>query len=311
MTRERRVVRVALDQHEELRIVLRARELVELAVGLVGPDLLRQRLDRARRDPAPCPPSPSGSPSPQSREPPSRLHPDISQAGALCIGREEERRWRSRSRGRGRAGTTGADPRPARAPARWRWPRRWGRFASTCSTTTGPASRSATSATSRSSRATSSTDTVTWIEVEGLGDERALRRIGEIFQIHPLALADAVNTPQRPKAESYENHDFLVCRMAQLARTRDRDRAGEPGDRPALGDHLPGGPARRLRSGPRAHPQQFADLPDGRGLPRLLAARHADRRLLPDRRVARRRARGGGGAGGGRARSSATRARST
>ena len=60
------------------------------------------------------------------------------------------------------------------------------------------------------------TDTVTWIEVEGLGDERALRRIGEIFQIHPLALADAVNTPQRPKAESYESHEFLVCRMAQL-----------------------------------------------------------------------------------------------
>jgi len=60
------------------------------------------------------------------------------------------------------------------------------------------------------------TDTVTWIEIEGLGDERALRRIGEIFQIHPLALADAVNTPQRPKAESYEHHELLVCRMAQL-----------------------------------------------------------------------------------------------
>jgi len=60
-------------------------------------------------------------------------------------------------------------------------------------------------------------DTVTWVEVEGLGDERALRRIGEIFEIHPLALADAVNTPQRPKAETFEKHEFLVCRMAQLA----------------------------------------------------------------------------------------------
>ena len=59
-------------------------------------------------------------------------------------------------------------------------------------------------------------DTVTWIEVEGFGDERALRRIGEIFEIHPLALADAVNTPQRPKAETFEKHEFLVCRMAQL-----------------------------------------------------------------------------------------------
>jgi magnesium transporter len=60
-------------------------------------------------------------------------------------------------------------------------------------------------------------DTVTWVEVEGIGDERALRRIGEIFEIHPLALADAVNTPQRPKAETYEHHEFLVCRMAQLS----------------------------------------------------------------------------------------------
>ncbi len=59
-------------------------------------------------------------------------------------------------------------------------------------------------------------DTVTWIEVEGVGDERALHRIGEIFEIHPLALADVVNTPQRPKAETYEHHEFLVCRMAQL-----------------------------------------------------------------------------------------------
>jgi magnesium transporter len=59
-------------------------------------------------------------------------------------------------------------------------------------------------------------ESVTWIEVEGLGDERALRRIGEIFEIHPLALADAVNVPQRPKTESYEHHEFLVCRMAQM-----------------------------------------------------------------------------------------------
>ena len=45
----------------------------------------------------------------------------------------------------------------------------------------------------------------------------ALRRIGEIFEIHSLALADAVNTPQRPKAETYEHHEFVVCRMAQLS----------------------------------------------------------------------------------------------
>src|SRR5512144_2260296 len=36
-----------------------------------------------------------------------------------------------------------------------------------------------------------------WIDVRGLGDEALLRRIGEIFSLHPLALADAVNLPQR------------------------------------------------------------------------------------------------------------------
>jgi len=57
---------------------------------------------------------------------------------------------------------------------------------------------------------------VAWIEVNGLGDEAGLRRIGELFGIHPLALADVVNVPQRPKVESYEGHDLLIAWMAQL-----------------------------------------------------------------------------------------------
>ena len=48
MVRERRIVRVALEQHEEPRVALRARELVQLALGLVRPNLLRERLNRTR-----------------------------------------------------------------------------------------------------------------------------------------------------------------------------------------------------------------------------------------------------------------------
>lgn len=59
-------------------------------------------------------------------------------------------------------------------------------------------------------------ESVTWIEVEGLGDEAGLQRIGEIFGIHPLALADVVNVPQRPKVEVYEGHDLVICAMALL-----------------------------------------------------------------------------------------------
>jgi len=54
---------------------------------------------------------------------------------------------------------------------------------------------------------------IAWIEVEGLADQPVLRRIGELFSIHPLALADLVNVPQRPKAETFDEHELVICRM--------------------------------------------------------------------------------------------------
>ena len=40
---------------------------------------------------------------------------------------------------------------------------------------------------------------ITWIDIQGLGDEGLLRRLADLFSIHPLVLADIVNVPQRPK----------------------------------------------------------------------------------------------------------------
>lgn len=54
---------------------------------------------------------------------------------------------------------------------------------------------------------------VRWIDVVGLGDAGTIQRIGEIFDLHPLALADVVNVNQRPKVEAYEKHLFIVTRM--------------------------------------------------------------------------------------------------
>jgi magnesium transporter len=54
---------------------------------------------------------------------------------------------------------------------------------------------------------------VTWVDVCGLGDEATLRKIGEIFSLHPLALEDIVNVPQRPKVEVYDAHLLLITRM--------------------------------------------------------------------------------------------------
>ncbi|HTF32740.1 MAG TPA: magnesium/cobalt transporter CorA [Myxococcota bacterium] len=60
------------------------------------------------------------------------------------------------------------------------------------------------------------TDRVSWIAIRGLGDEAGLRRIAETFEIHPLALADVVNVPQRPKFDAFETHDLVICRVATI-----------------------------------------------------------------------------------------------
>ena len=57
---------------------------------------------------------------------------------------------------------------------------------------------------------------VVWVNVDGLGDEDVLRRLAEMFTIHPLALADVTNVPQRPKVEQYAGAVFLVTHMLSL-----------------------------------------------------------------------------------------------
>ncbi len=61
---------------------------------------------------------------------------------------------------------------------------------------------------------------VTWVNVDGLGDEATLRRLAEIFGIHRLALEDVVSLGQRAKVEPYQDYLFVVGRMP----------AGEPGE---------------------------------------------------------------------------------
>jgi len=57
---------------------------------------------------------------------------------------------------------------------------------------------------------------ITWVDVRGLGDEPTLRAVGEIFGLHPLALENAVNVPQRAKSELYDGYQLLVARAPQL-----------------------------------------------------------------------------------------------
>jgi magnesium transporter len=57
---------------------------------------------------------------------------------------------------------------------------------------------------------------VTWVNVDGLGDAETIAAIGEEFGLHRLALEDVANVRQRPKVEHYEEHAYLVARMASL-----------------------------------------------------------------------------------------------
>jgi len=55
-----------------------------------------------------------------------------------------------------------------------------------------------------------------WVDVRGLGDEAVLRRIAEIFAIHPLALEDAVNVPQRAKVQEHPGHLQVISRVPRI-----------------------------------------------------------------------------------------------
>jgi magnesium transporter len=64
---------------------------------------------------------------------------------------------------------------------------------------------------------------VAWIDVTGFGDGTRLSRIGELLDIHPLAIADIVHTPQRPKFEQYGDRHLIVLQMGRPGAERPVD----------------------------------------------------------------------------------------
>ncbi|NJR52336.1 MAG: magnesium/cobalt transporter CorA [Leptolyngbyaceae cyanobacterium CSU_1_3] len=63
------------------------------------------------------------------------------------------------------------------------------------------------------------TESVSWVDLRGLGSEDVLTQLGEVFSLHPLLLEDIVNVPQRPKVEEYEDQLLLIARMVMLRRS--------------------------------------------------------------------------------------------
>jgi magnesium transporter len=59
---------------------------------------------------------------------------------------------------------------------------------------------------------------VCWVNVNGLADTDRIKEVAETFEVHSLALEDIVNVHQRPKVEIYDEHLFVVARLASYER---------------------------------------------------------------------------------------------
>ncbi|MEE4241396.1 MAG: magnesium/cobalt transporter CorA [Desulfopila sp.] len=60
------------------------------------------------------------------------------------------------------------------------------------------------------------TESITWINIDGLHDVSVIEKIGAHFGIHPLIMEDIANTGQRPKLEIGDSAVFLSIKMLYL-----------------------------------------------------------------------------------------------
>lgn len=54
---------------------------------------------------------------------------------------------------------------------------------------------------------------VIWVDVRGLADTAFISQVGQLFGVHELSLEDVINVHQRPKAEDFSDHAFIVLRL--------------------------------------------------------------------------------------------------
>ena len=56
---------------------------------------------------------------------------------------------------------------------------------------------------------------ITWINVGGLEDTNSIKRIGELFDLHPLTIEDISHIEQQPKMEVFEKYRYLSIKNIQ------------------------------------------------------------------------------------------------
>ncbi|WP_136481406.1 magnesium/cobalt transporter CorA [Cognatitamlana onchidii] len=64
------------------------------------------------------------------------------------------------------------------------------------------------------------TDTITWLNLNGLNHVKDIEKLGYHFGFHPLVLEDIVNIAQRPKVDEYDDYIFVVLKMLNYTQTQ-------------------------------------------------------------------------------------------
>lgn len=59
-------------------------------------------------------------------------------------------------------------------------------------------------------------ETVTWINVDGLHDPAVIEEFGGVFGLHPLVMEDVLSLGQRPKVEDYGDYLFVELNMLHV-----------------------------------------------------------------------------------------------
>ncbi|TWH43292.1 magnesium/cobalt transporter CorA [Dulcicalothrix desertica] len=57
------------------------------------------------------------------------------------------------------------------------------------------------------------TQSVSWVDVQGLGSPEVIEELGRVFELNSLVLEDVVNMAERPKTEDYEDQLVIIARM--------------------------------------------------------------------------------------------------
>lgn len=66
------------------------------------------------------------------------------------------------------------------------------------------------------------TDTVTWININGVHDKQLIESVGKSFDLHALVLDDIVNTGRRPSMDDYDNYLFFTLKMMRYDETENK-----------------------------------------------------------------------------------------